>query len=191
VPRLRRRSRWLKWAGLLAALGLAVTWILSWEQGWSFSGRGNTTPLGPWNSERVWSLTSRAGRIKIGLLSRCIACSIAPVWVSAPPVGLHSEKEGWLVSTAWLPPDEALLQPLVIATDVPRGGWTVLLPLWIPFLFFALPTAFLFWRDHRPLPPHCCQRCGYDLTGNTSGTCPECGVRREDRQGVVDERAIR
>lgn len=22
-----------------------------------------------------------------------------------------------------------------------------------------------------------CQRCGYDLTGNTSGVCPECGER--------------
>jgi hypothetical protein len=27
----------------------------------------------------------------------------------------------------------------------------------------------------RRIPPHCCQSCGYDLTGNTSGTCPECG----------------
>jgi hypothetical protein len=36
-----------------------------------------------------------------------------------------------------------------------------------------------------------CRNCGYDLTGNVSGICPECGVRREDRQGGVDERAIR
>ena len=24
-----------------------------------------------------------------------------------------------------------------------------------------------------------CQSCGYDLTGNVSGVCPECGVRIE------------
>jgi rubrerythrin len=23
-----------------------------------------------------------------------------------------------------------------------------------------------------------CGRCGYDLTGNVSGVCPECGTRR-------------
>lgn len=24
-------------------------------------------------------------------------------------------------------------------------------------------------------PPDTCQNCGYDLTGNVSGRCPECG----------------
>ena len=24
-----------------------------------------------------------------------------------------------------------------------------------------------------------CRKCGYDLTGNTSGTCPECGTKIE------------
>lgn len=48
------------------------------------------------------------------------------------------------------------------------------LPLWVPLLLVALPTAFLWWRDRRVPPGHCLQ-CGYDLTGNTSGVCPECG----------------
>ncbi|GMU22180.1 MAG: hypothetical protein AMXMBFR13_22680 [Phycisphaerae bacterium] len=25
------------------------------------------------------------------------------------------------------------------------------------------------------VPPGCCSQCGYDLTGNVSGVCPECG----------------
>ena len=29
----------------------------------------------------------------------------------------------------------------------------------------------------RPYPRGHCRRCGYDLTGNTSGRCPECGIR--------------
>ena len=29
-------------------------------------------------------------------------------------------------------------------------------------------------RARRPPPGHC-RRCGYDLTGNVSGRCPECG----------------
>jgi len=28
-----------------------------------------------------------------------------------------------------------------------------------------------------PIQPGHCQRCGYDLTGNVSGVCPECGAK--------------
>ena len=32
------------------------------------------------------------------------------------------------------------------------------------------------FRLVRNIPlPGCCRSCGYDLTGNTSGVCPECG----------------
>lgn len=51
------------------------------------------------------------------------------------------------------------------------------LPFWIPFLLIAIPTAILFYRDRpRPKPGHC-PACRYNLTGNTSGVCPECGER--------------
>ena len=57
------------------------------------------------------------------------------------------------------------------------GTWAkgFTLGLVYPFAAVALSTLLL-WR-FRPKPPrpgHC--RCGYDLTGNTSGVCPECGV---------------
>lgn len=29
-----------------------------------------------------------------------------------------------------------------------------------------------------PVAAGCCRQCGYDLTGNTSGVCPECGTLR-------------
>jgi len=48
-------------------------------------------------------------------------------------------------------------------------------PLWIPFLLVLVPTAYLWYRDWRAIPPGHCQKCGYDLTGNESGGCPECG----------------
>jgi hypothetical protein len=43
---------------------------------------------------------------------------------------------------------------------------------------FASDSVCLAWWfvRQRRIPPHCCQKCGYDLTGNTSGTCPECGA---------------
>ncbi len=52
-----------------------------------------------------------------------------------------------------------------------------ILPLWLPFVAVGGPTAFLIWRDRRRrIPPGHCQSCGYNLTGNTSGICPECGT---------------
>ena len=56
------------------------------------------------------------------------------------------------------------------------GHRPIILPLWIPFVVLALPTAFLWWRDRRRTPPGHCQTCGYNLTGNVSGICPECGT---------------
>ena len=50
-------------------------------------------------------------------------------------------------------------------------------PFWLPLLITALPTAWLWHRDRRRIPPGCCPRCGYDLTGNTSGACSECGAK--------------
>ena len=50
----------------------------------------------------------------------------------------------------------------------------VRVPLWIPFLLSAGASAWLWWRG-RGYPKGRCQKCGYNLTGNVSGVCPECG----------------
>ena len=63
------------------------------------------------------------------------------------------------------------------------GSWCLVVPLWCLFLLFgAYPTyAFLrgpvlrSWRRRRGL----CVGCGYNLTGNESGVCPECGTEIE------------
>lgn len=54
------------------------------------------------------------------------------------------------------------------------GGWMTVLPLWLPLVLSAIPTVIL-WRLNRRRGPGCCQKCGYDLRGNISGICPECG----------------
>jgi hypothetical protein len=66
---------------------------------------------------------------------------------------------------------------------LPEARWTattstrsVHVPLWTPLLCFIVPTLWLWHRDRYNKPGHC-QRCRYDLTGNTSGVCPECGAR--------------
>ena len=41
-----------------------------------------------------------------------------------------------------------------------------------PLLIFGLLTR---WCAPVRIPPGHCQKCGYNLTGNVSGVCPECG----------------
>jgi hypothetical protein len=71
-----------------------------------------------------------------------------------------------------------------------------LLPLWDVLVILAIPIMAFWILDQRKLPPgHC--RCGYDLTGNISGICPECGTpvqpedgtRSSSRQAAEVERA--
>jgi hypothetical protein len=46
----------------------------------------------------------------------------------------------------------------------------------LPFLLALLiPTGVLWWLGPQHFPPGCCKTCGYNLTGNVSGRCPECG----------------
>ena len=49
----------------------------------------------------------------------------------------------------------------------------VSIPLWMPAVTFA--TLAWFTRS-RAKPRGCCGKCGYNLTGNVSGKCPECGI---------------
>jgi hypothetical protein len=63
-------------------------------------------------------------------------------------------------------------------TDYEPDGGRLTFPLWMPLVLIGLPTGWLWWRDRRRVPAGCCA-CGYDLTGNVSGRCPECGALRE------------
>ena len=56
-----------------------------------------------------------------------------------------------------------------------RTDLTVIIPLWIPILLVGIPM-FLLWRRGR-IPLGHCSSCGYNLRGNVSGACPECGAK--------------
>jgi len=60
------------------------------------------------------------------------------------------------------------------------------LPAWfLALIFGAAPLIWIIhWQRSRTIPPHLCQSCGYDLTGNQSGNCPECGVDLEAEASV-------
>lgn len=61
-----------------------------------------------------------------------------------------------------------------------RGPWLTIrsYPTWIFLLAAMIPTVLAWERLYRYPPGHC-QNCGYNLTGNVSGKCSECGTAIE------------
>jgi len=57
------------------------------------------------------------------------------------------------------------------------GHRRLVVPVWALVLLTAPLPAVRLWRSVRrgPFGPGHCRGCGYDLRGNESGVCPECG----------------
>jgi hypothetical protein len=144
--RLGRRMRAsAKWAGIVCCVVLATAWLAT---PWWTVGYG-------WRSQHVVSL--RRGRFIWDNSKDAVSCAFAT-----------RERHPGL--------DWNLAMNLSSITASRYIHAPILhLPLWIPLLLVAVPTAFLWKLERRPLPGHC--PCGYDLTGNVSGRCPECGRR--------------
>lgn len=53
--------------------------------------------------------------------------------------------------------------------------YSLIIPLFIPLLIFTLIPLIPIVRSTRQRRKNCCDKCGYNLTGNQSGVCPECG----------------
>lgn len=59
-----------------------------------------------------------------------------------------------------------------------RVFYMLLILFTVPIMLLGLP--FVLIAKLRPPPPEGhCQHCGYNLTGNVSGVCPECGEEAE------------
>lgn len=150
---MRRPSRFrriAKWAGIGMCTVIVIVWALS---GWS-------------NVHYV----SRSG-ILLGVESGRLWCAKLSPYLA---FRFFSYEE----------PPKFIVRPSPVPK--PYWNWTAqfassgknsfaMLPCWILLSMAVVPTGALIWRDHRRIPPGHCKKCGYDLTGNTSGRCPECG----------------
>ena len=68
--------------------------------------------------------------------------------------------------------------------DVPVGALGIAaIPYWPLFIAFSILPAlachryFRIWRGSVFASRNQCRNCAYNLTGNTSGVCPECGTK--------------
>jgi hypothetical protein len=129
----------------------------------------------------------------------------ALVGTDSPPA-LHRERPRWFSGWWWKWSCLVLSSVLVCMNDIARavsawdlhnkiipgaeGGfpsamtgqarrmWIDIESHWhlqIPVTVLGWLALYLFWREG------CCRQCGYDLTGNVSGVCPECGERIEEK----------
>lgn len=144
---------------------------------------------------------SRRGYRRLAIASYCVACAaVAALAISSrymavcayPPLFLVIDCG--MVDGGVVRPDPVGLSPaldirLVNHRTVPRfqlhwlwlplvewgpGGPQVVIPLWIPCVSFTVAAVYFHRKARGPKPGHC-RKCQYDLTGNESGVCPECG----------------
>jgi hypothetical protein len=65
-----------------------------------------------------------------------------------------------------------------VAAPVVRSTWPLMLVALAVAIAFAGVRTVLYAKRELPAARRklgLCERCGYDLTGNVSGVCPECG----------------
>jgi hypothetical protein len=147
LRRLSGSRKWLVSAGLALLLVIVFAWSASSTQWW-------------WHLARFFRVRLGGDRLRLAY----------------PMPDLGRDLEGW--HGGW----NLLFGPLrklafVYRHNQPSGGWQVALPLWGLFLLVALLTILLRWLPRRRFPPGHCRKCGYNLTGNVSGICPECGEK--------------
>jgi hypothetical protein len=169
---MKRRSRfrrWLKWCGLACSLLVLSTWLISLF--WTCRYKTAGIIVGPLQAYAS-GCDKRAGDRRLltndlGFRGGCLVFfkdlvnkvdDIQGYWDFR-----RERRPPW---SRWVPYIDA--GPTLIDARV---------PLWMPLLLVAAPTACLCWLDRRRIRPGHCMECGYDLTGNVSGVCPECGER--------------
>ncbi len=96
-------------------------------------------------------------------------------WIVGRVAGLRGRRMiGWIVS------GEAINVAFDVA--VVAGLWK---GAWAPAIAVALIVALIYWLETRGRRPElqarfsshpACRKCQYNLTGNLSGICPECGT---------------
>lgn len=141
----------------------------------------------------IAALLAPAGTIALsylGLLSLwpawlilLIGCSAAAAAYWIPPQDVHAQHAAASSISIGSGAVAALVASGILVTPVPGPGIGLALPVALGAALIAYPVWFglqrlaqKFWETRRRFPAIWeCTGCGYNLTGNTTGRCPECG----------------
>lgn len=88
--------------------------------------------------------------------------------------------DGPAYATASFAVDQAMGRPGLEWPAFSTMGYGVAylsIPYWLILSIVGAPTILMFALTRSRNRPGCCASCGYDLKGNESGTCPECGAK--------------
>ena len=149
----RRPGRVLRWVGLGVCVSIAAIWIAAQWRTFVF-----TTGMG-------LDISIAGGYL---MVDRTDTPPYAPLSFDVMP----------------LPPTTTALARLGVDphyVETPFSGTRHFLNLWILLALSGLTTAGL-WFLARPPASGFCPHCGYNLTGNTAGRCPECGASFADQE---------
>jgi len=188
MPRKPRICRYifntLTVVSLLLMLVTAGLWVDSYGHFTSLFWSRSTTSIG-WESHkgslRLIVDSPNGGTLNMG---------------PAGAVSINFPQAGWdLKHSNIVESINARIEPVTLELDWHRWGFgmgwgvmvlavkrhSILLPHWFLTLVFAIgPAIWLFkWNKRGKLGPNACSSCGYDLTGNETGVCPECGANKE------------
>jgi hypothetical protein len=164
----------LKWVGVGATSAVLLGWCGSLTWGCQYLARG---------VDRSWHLQGIDGQLVVaaGAPNATLAPGLSRAGFS---IWNHAASRAYVISLkpsvsfpAHRPSYGLVLPSIQTATRMAQTEFsvTIRMPLWLFTLAAGAPTGILFWRDRRPPPGHC-RNCGYNLTGNVSGRCPECGT---------------
>ncbi|MDB5302536.1 MAG: hypothetical protein JWM97_85 [Phycisphaerales bacterium] len=178
---------------LVLAGALATLWILSWSRPYVFGFEREATPVGvvmrnP-NTQAAATFYSMRGGLDIRYY-----------WRTGSTAATGPRE--WALSSLTNPKrlNELAPRPTVWnrlgfywETGTPRGSYFMPMaagershfvfvgaPYWALTILMALgPAGWLLrrWRSGRARRDGACRGCGYSLTGNVSGVCPECGLK--------------
>jgi len=175
------RSALLRTASFLSTILLAICLAL-WVRGYfaadslhaSYHAHPYMEVMGRTTHYRIAETTATNGR-------GCIEVNTESDFSSHRPIPKFAVERG--LSNA---SDMRLLRPsfsslgLEHATDSSFRTESIRVPTW---MFVAVFSLLPLWRESRRYAKrrrsraNLCVECGYNLTGNTSGICPECGMK--------------